>query len=255
MNTMNQDNRNTIKTVVLSERLRTIAEMVTPGLSVADVGCDHGFVSIYLVQKKISDKVIAMDVRKGPLSAAAEHIRQYHLEDYIETRLSDGIRKLDKGEAQCMICAGMGGPLMQEILLYDFEKTTGFQELILQPQSELKEFRSFLRNHGFQIIEERILCEEGKYYFPMKVVFGKKEAGEEDSLFGAPDEELFDCYGEMLIRKKDPVLKQFLQKRQRILSDLIETLAEEQKNRTQNRLTELNEELMGIEKVLDWINN
>ena len=83
----------------LSVRLRTIADLVTPGNTVADVGCDHGFVSIYLYENRIAPKVYAMDLRKGPLSRAKDHIKQKGYEAYIETRLSDGVQALQAGEA------------------------------------------------------------------------------------------------------------------------------------------------------------
>ena len=73
---------------------RDIIRVVTPGTVITDVGCDHGFVSVYLVQKGLSPRVIAMDVRSGPLERAREHIREYGLQDRIETRLSDGLHGL-----------------------------------------------------------------------------------------------------------------------------------------------------------------
>ena len=79
--------------VVLSKRLQALACMVTPGRRVVDVGCDHGFVSIYLVQRGISPRVLAMDVRMGPLSRAKEHIAEAGLGGYIETRLSQYRRR------------------------------------------------------------------------------------------------------------------------------------------------------------------
>ena len=94
------------KSVELSARMQALTRLVTSGMVVCDVGCDHGFVSIYLVQKGISDSVIAMDVGSGPLSHAREHIEEYGLESKIETRLSDGLQKLEIGEAECMISNG-----------------------------------------------------------------------------------------------------------------------------------------------------
>ena len=105
-----------MKTIELSARMQALVNMVSQGSVVCDVGCDHGWVSIYLVQKGIADKVYAMDVRTGPLERAKEHIGRYQLEESIETRLSDGLSNLTVGEADCMICAGMGGPLMMKIL-------------------------------------------------------------------------------------------------------------------------------------------
>ena len=150
--------------------------MVTPGNVVADVGCDHGFLSIYLVEQGIAPKVIATDVRKGPLSAARAHVEERGLSEYIETRLSDGLSEYQPGEVQTMVCAGMGGKLMQSILLQNMDVTLGFEELILQPQSELREFRIFLREQGFVVVDENILCEDGKYYFLFRVSLACKEA-------------------------------------------------------------------------------
>ena len=93
-------------------RLRAIAGMVTKGNRLADVGCDHGYLSIWLVSEKTVPSAIAMDVRPGPLSRARENITRYGLEDYIETRLSDGLAKLEPGEGDTLVIAGMGGPLI-----------------------------------------------------------------------------------------------------------------------------------------------
>lgn len=195
------------KTVRLSERMRAVAGLVTPGNIVADVGCDHGFVSVYLAQSGTSPHVVAMDVREGPLAAARVHIREYGLEDRIETRLSDGLAALQPGEAQSLVCAGMGGALMQRILTAEPEKTASFGELILQPQSELADFRIFLRTHGFSTQQERILCEDGKYYFLFRVVPGEGEPRET-----MPDrtQRLYDCFGRGLLEEKNETLREYL---------------------------------------------
>ena len=136
------------KPIILSERMKAITTMVTPGNRVCDIGCDHGYISIFLVQQKISPNVIACDINKGPLSRAQENIEAYCLEQYIETRLSDGLNALAMKEADTMICAGMGGKVMQHILVEGHQNAKSFQELILQPQSEIKQFREFLRKGG-----------------------------------------------------------------------------------------------------------
>ena len=119
------------KEVEISARLKALADMVTPGNRVCDVGCDHGYLSIYLVQKKISPRVIAMDVRTGPLSRCTEHVMQYGLEQYIEQRLSDGLEALAPGEADTVVCAGMGGRLIpaisQRSFFFKFLSISSFQ--------------------------------------------------------------------------------------------------------------------------------
>ena len=124
--------------------------MVTIGSVVCDAGCDHGYVSIYLVQKNICPHVIAMDINQGPLLQAREHIADYGVDAYIETRLSDGVEKLLPGEADCLILAGMGGRLMMKILTEGKEKTDAMKELILQPQSEIGAVRQFLSKENVE---------------------------------------------------------------------------------------------------------
>ena len=210
--------------VQLSKRLQALADMVTPGLTVADVGCDHGFVSIYLIQNKIAPKVFAMDVRKGPLERAKEHIRAYNLTEQIETRLSDGLTYMEPGEADALVCAGMGGPLMIKILTEGADVVMRMQELILQPQSELREFREFLRKNRFFIVEEKMILEDGKFYPMMRV---QKNAAKE----AAPETEeeetmqrLCDKFGPLLLASKDETLKEYLLFQLHICEEILEKM-------------------------------
>lgn len=237
------------KEVQISQRLQAICQMVTSGNTVVDVGCDHGFVSIYLVQKGLSPKVIAMDVRKGPLSTAKEHIRLYGLEGYIETRLSDGLSAYGLGEAQTLICAGMGGRLMQRILTEGQEKAKGLKELILQPQSELAGFRSFLRRSGYGIFDENILYEESKCYFLMKAAYvGADEAAHKQA---GVNLELSDRFGGLLLADKNPVLKEFLREQLKIQCQIAEELEKKDSIRARKKLDEVKMEIKYINQALD----
>lgn len=243
--------------VVLSKRLQALVDMVTPGMRVVDVGCDHGFVSISLVQRGISPRVLAMDVRKGPLSGAREHIAEYGYTDYIETRLSDGLLEYQEGEADSLICAGMGGRLMMKILTESREKAHSLKELILQPQSELPVFRGFLRDEGYRLLDENILCEDGKYYFLMKVCYvgniekaenaGRKE---ECNSGEATDKELSDKFGPFLLRRRHPVLKQYLEETLHNMCCIESTLANNENERARKRLQEVRKEIMDLEKAI-----
>lgn len=189
--------------VNLSARMKAVADLVTVGNSACDVGCDHGYVSIYLVQKRKAPKVIAMDVNKGPLERAEINVRQAGLSDYITLRLSDGLLKYQPGEAESLVIAGMGGRLMKRILEQEAEKTRSFKELILQPQSELAVFRESLRNMGYSIADEDMILEEDKFYPVIKAVAGTYQGG---------NLQLEDRFGPVLLKKKHPVLALFLQK-------------------------------------------
>ena len=112
--------------------MRAVASMVSQGLVLADVGTDHGYVPISLVQRKRIPKAIAMDVNKGPLERARKHIAEFQLEEFIETRLSDGVKKLKVGEVDSILIAGMGGELVVRILSDGIEVCRSVKELILQ---------------------------------------------------------------------------------------------------------------------------
>lgn len=106
----------------------------------------------------------------GTAFKSQENITRYGLEDYIEIRLSDGLAKLEPGEGDTLVIAGMGGPLMERILKDGAKVREGFQELILQPQSDLPHFRHFLSEIGWEIVREEMIKEDGKFYPMMKAV-------------------------------------------------------------------------------------
>lgn len=262
--------------VVLSKRLKALTDMVSRGNRVVDVGCDHGFVSIYLVQHEISPKVLAMDVREGPLSRAQEHIAEYGLENYIETRLSDGLLQFQTGEAESLVCAGMGGRLMMKILTDSREKVCGLKELILQPQSELPQFREFLRVQGYCVTDENILCEEGKYYFLFKVQvtdIGTKSSvhpemhGQTGEAMGSASETMIsdnvpmdaeidvvlsDKYGGLLLQRRHPVLREYLEYSAETARQIRDNLNKNgDGERARKRIAEIEQELECLDKALE----
>lgn len=233
---------NHIRKEGLSDRLLAVASMVTPGSVVCDVGCDHGYVSIYLVEHQVCPRVIAMDVNEGPLKAAMEHVREAGLLPYIEIRLSDGVTALEPGEADCLIIAGMGGRLMERILTEGRGQIATMKEVILQPQSEIAAFRKFLREQGYALLSENMIFEDGKYYPMMKVAPGKVR-NTETVLW----QQVYDRYGFLLLQEKHPVLHQFLVWEENHNREIMEKLIRQQaatgtnERRTQ-RLEQLKQE-------------
>lgn len=221
----------------LSKRLSAVADFVTPGGCLVDVGTDHGYVPIALLEKKKISSAIAMDVNKGPLERAKEHIAQYHMGDYIETRLSDGLHALQKGEGDSLLIAGMGGGLTVRILSEGEELLSGFQELILEPQSDIDRVRTWLLEHGFFLAQENFIEEDGKYYPILRAVPGKKETLKKEELF----------YGPRLLEDKNPVLLEYLQKQQEQNRKLIRQLLEYPGEKALRRREELKEK----EKILE----
>ena len=119
----------------LSKRLQMNVSLVPQGARVADIGCDHGYAAIWLIQNQVAEKMVAMDINEGPIARAKEHIRREGLEKQIECRRSNGMEKLEPGEVDTLMIAGMGGPLMIDILKARPEVLEKVQTLVLQPQS------------------------------------------------------------------------------------------------------------------------
>ncbi len=219
----------------LSHRLETVASFVSEGSIAADIGTDHGYIPIYLVENGISPEAVAMDVRPGPLKRAKDHIREHGLEEKIRTRLSDGLEKLRPGEADTVIIAGMGGELICRILERGRSLWDQVNEWILSPQSELERTRGFLWENGFFIQDEAMVEEDGKYYTVMRCIRGA------DGRTAAPGPAQLK-YGPVLLKKKDPVLKEFLEQEIRKLETISRSLAGSGTDRAAVRLQELEEE-------------
>lgn len=220
----------------LSKRLTALANMVTDGNRLADIGTDHGYIPIYLCQTGKIPSALAMDIGKGPLQQAQTHIAEHGLSEQIKTRLSDGMAALQFGEADTILIAGMGGGLVMKILSEGAEKLTGKEELILQPQSEIALVREFLRVRNFQILNEDMILEDGKYYPMMKV--SQQKAAEQTKIL---PQEVADAFGPVLLQKRHPVLKEWLERELRTTNSVIKQLsAQPDHERIRNRMQQVN---------------
>lgn len=188
------------KDIHLSLRMEAITSLVTKGNRVCDVGCDHAFVDIALVKRGISPSGIAMDVNPGPLERAACHIKDELLDGKINTVLSDGLARYNIGEADSLIISGMGGPLMIRILSEEKEKADSFKELILSPQSQIRDVRMFLYESGYSIDDEKMVLEDEKFYTIMHVVRKKGSINECEA-----------AYGPVLIKKQEEVFRKYIE--------------------------------------------
>lgn len=228
----------------LSKRLKTIASFVPEGSTIADIGTDHGYIPIHLVQEKKVKYAIAMDVRKGPLFRAQTHIKEAGLEDRIEVRLSDGLLKLEKGQADCVVIAGMGGELMIHILEEGRHLWDWISAWVLSPQSDIYKVRKFLHQESFFIEQECMMKEDGKYYLVMRV--GRCEKKEEKEL---PD--FYYRYGVHLLKTGDPLLTEYLDKEKEQTERILKGLHSGNTESARQRIMELNMELEWIREAQD----
>lgn len=224
----------------LSVRLEAVARLAQDAVSLADIGTDHGYIPIYLAENGKLQRGLAMDINQGPLMRAKENILAHGLQDRIETRLSDGAKKLRPGEADTVVIAGMGGGLTVRILAEGREVLKSVQTFVLQPQSEIEKVRRYLQEHGFSIEAEDMVKDEGKYYPMMRAVHGEQE------IWDLPEER----YGRYLIEQKNPVLEEFLRKEEKKIARIVAALKDPKSDRGANRLKELEEELKVTKKTL-----
>lgn len=236
--------------VKISNRLMTAAALVTQGYTLADVGTDHGYIPIYLLQQKKIPAAIAMDINEGPLERAKKHIALYGLQAYIQTRLSDGVAALKPGEVEAVLIAGMGGGLVMHILKDGEKVCQSAKELILQPQSEIEHVREFLREKGYTILAEDMVYEDGKFYPMMKVQY----QGENENAQKASEVlKLSDLYGGLLLQNRHPMLKTFLEKEKLIYTGIKENLAKQPASeKIRTRLAEVEDILHYNELALQF---
>ena len=258
----------------ISNRLKKVARCVENDSIVADIGCDHAYTAIYLIKNKIANKVIAMDINKGPLEKAKKNISNNGLDDYIETRLSDGGKRLTKGEVDTILISGMGGKLTNKILKDSIEVVSECKQLVLQPQSEIHLVREYVENIGFYIKYEDMFIDEGKYYviinalkkydnYTADIDVSYEEKLNKDNINKRifnndmlTQKELFNRYGEYLLKSKNETLYSFLNYKMKKTEEILDKLNKVD-NTTSNkdRIEELNVDLYYIREGLRFYEN
>lgn len=158
--------------IALSGRLRAIAALVPPGSRAADIGTDHGYLPVWLLQNQRVSFMAACDVNHAPLEHARQSAAQYGLEDAVAFRLGDGLSRIAPEEVDTIIIAGMGGETIAAILdAAPWTKEPRRYRLLLQPMTKQPFLRTWLAEHGYQFLEERLVY-ENHTYFPVMMVTG-----------------------------------------------------------------------------------
>lgn len=158
----------------ISQRLLACCDYVSPGAVVADVGCDHGYLAIHLLQTGLARQVYASDIRPGPLDSAVKNAAKFGVSQHISFFLSDGVQALPR-DFDTLVCAGMGANVMISIL----EKAPWLQDkhyrLVLQCQSKTPVLRRYLSQTGWTIHREQVLRDGRFLYTVLEALWGPAE--------------------------------------------------------------------------------
>lgn len=168
----------------------------------ADIGTDHGYIPVELVCSQRAKRVIATDVRRGPLDAAKRRIEKNGCADRIELRLGSGLLPIEPGECETIIISGMGGELICDILARGESVAKAADCLLLQPMNSQDMLRKFLYTHGYEIIKEDIAVEGFKVYNLIIATSGRAVMPEDEFFLHLPQSLCGHRYFPQLLEKK-----------------------------------------------------
>ena len=170
---------------MISKRLELVASFVPQGAILLDVGSDHAYLPIELVERGQIERAIAGEVVEGPYQSAVKNVEAHGLKKKIQVRLANGLAAFEEVDQVSVITiAGMGGRLIATILEEGLDKLGSVKRLILQPNNREDDLRIWLQDHGFQIVAESILEEAGKFYEILVVEAGQMKLSASDLRFG-----------------------------------------------------------------------
>lgn len=168
----------------MEERLQTISRMLPKGKVVADIGTDHAYLPIFLMEEKIATKVYACDNKQGPLNQAIEHISETPYKDKILPILCDGFQEVPM-DAECAVLAGMGFYTVEHILEEAQDRLSKLACLIIQINQDVPKLREYINYKGWKIMDEQIVLDHGKYYIAIAVDVNQKgKYSEQECLLG-----------------------------------------------------------------------
>lgn len=198
----------------LGARLAAIAAYILPGSRVADIGTDHGYLAVHLVEQGGVDYVVAGDIHEGPIASARALVERRGLETKIRVRLGNGLAVVRPEEVDMVVIAGMGGTTMVQILAKQDNLTSQLKQLILQPMVGAGTLRNWLVKNGFALINERLVKEEGRIY---EIIVARPGSY-------VPENVMLAEFGPLLWENRDPLLKEYWQEIVAHLQDVQDSL-------------------------------
>jgi tRNA (adenine22-N1)-methyltransferase len=198
----------------LPKRLAALAAFIPHGSIAADIGTDHAYLPIFLVEKEICRFVIATDLREGPFQSAEHKIKEHKLDSRISLRLGDGLMPLKPGEVEVLVLAGMGGNTIRGILARSPQILAGIKRLVLQPMTDAGDLRVWLAANGWKIADEELVEDDGRIYVVIAAEPGRE----------VTSDPVYMELGPRLLEKRSPLLgrhlSSFMVKYKRILAGL-----------------------------------
>ena len=225
----------------LTDRLLKIADLVTKGKKIADIGTDHGYIPVYLLNKGHVDFAILADVNKGPLENARSEVRHNNLTDKVDLRLGSGIEVLNENEVDEVIIAGMGGILISELLEAKKSVAHNLDKLILQPMQAQDELRKYLLNNGYEILDEVLVKEDFRIYEIIVAKYTSKNT--------FVDDEIYYEAGKKLIENKDPLLNEFIDKKIFMYNSILKKLEGKTGEEIEKKITISTEKISKLENL------
>ena len=165
----------------ISKRLASLASLVNSTDCVADIGCDHALLDIYLITNNIVSKVLISDINENALNGGIQNIKKYHLEDKIISKLGNGIEKITS-DIDTLIISGMGTNTIIKILQND--KIKQINKLIIESNNDYYLLRSYLTKNNFYIDNEQVIYDKGKYYINIVFLKGNKNYSLKELKYG-----------------------------------------------------------------------
>ena len=225
----------------LTDRLLKIASLVTEGKRVADIGTDHGYIPVYLLNQGKVPYAILADVNKGPLENARGEVRHNKLLDKVDLRLGSGIEVLNENEVDEVIIAGMGGILISELLEAKKSVAHNLDKLILQPMQAQDELRKYLLNNGYEILDEVLVKEDFRIYEIIVAKYTGKNTNVED--------EIYYEVGNKLIENKDPLLNELVDKKIFMYNSILNKLEGKTGEEIEKKIQLSNYKISKLEKL------
>jgi len=230
----------------VSSRIEALASLIPSGEVVADIGTDHAYLPIYLIQTNKSPRVIATEVSKGSYQKAKKIIMDLGLKNRIDLRFGDGLKVLDPGEAEVLVLAGIGGLNIVKILKEGIDVAKTAKRLIVNPATGWGYVRKWLVYNGWDIKDEELVYEKSKFYHII--------ATERRTMTFEDYDPVVMEIGPKLIEKKHCLLPLYLEKLQREYSSIYEELKKSRRQESSLKLQEVKGFLRKIEKIYNCIN-